>query len=363
MRHRPLRTNHPSAILAQTLRWCSTAALAVALVVPLHAQSEPRQYVTTVWHNEDGLPGTAAHYTNMAPGTYSFRVIAANDFGVWNEQGASVRFELRPHYYQTNWFRALCAMLFLGVLWVAYQWRVRYLHHQFERTLDARVAERTRIARELHDTLLQSAHGVLLRFQTVSYLLPDRAVEAKEKLDSAIEQTATFITEARDEVQGLRASTIQTNDLAVSIRTLGEELAATAVGHPTTFRVAVEGEARDLHPILRDEVYKIAAEALRNAFRHAHARQVEVEIRYDEEQFRLRVQDDGKGIGPEVSREGIERHYGLPGMRERATLIGGKLTIWSEVDAGSEVELRVPARTAYAPGQKRSWFAKFAGSA
>ena len=157
----------------------------------------------------------------------------------------------------------------------------------------------------------------------------------------------------------MRDSTTQTNDLALAISTLGEELAADSTGHRPAFRVAVEGQSRDLHPILRDEVYKIAAEALRNAFLHANAKQVEVEIRYDDERFRLRVRDDGKGIDAAVlSAQSREGHYGLPGMRERATLIGGKLTIWSEVDAGTEVELRVPASIAYATARRRSWLSQ-----
>jgi signal transduction histidine kinase len=197
---------------------------------------------------------------------------------------------------------------------------------------------------------------VLLRFQTVSQLLPERPVEAKEKLDNAIAQTADFITEARDEVQGLRDSTVQTNDLALAISTLGEELTTDSTNHRPAFLVAVEGEARNLHPILRDEVYKIAAEALRNAFRHSRAKRVEVEIRYDNEQFRLRIRDDGKGIDPTVLKaKATGGHYGLPGMRERATLVGGKLAVWSEVDAGTEVELRVPASTAYEKTRKRTW--------
>jgi len=307
----------------------------------------------------DASTRRTAHYTNMAPGEYTFQVIAANSFGVWNNQGAGVRFVLQPHYYQANWFRALCACIFLALLWTAYHWRVRQLQHQFDMTLEARVGERTRIARDLHDTLLQSAHGVLLRFQTVSQLLPDRPMEAKEKLDSAIDQTADFITEARDEVQGLRDSTVQSNDLAMAISTLGQELETDSANHRPAFRVAVEGEARNLHPILRDEIYKIAAEALRNAFRHSQARQIEVEIRYDNEQFRLRVRDDGKGVDPAIlSSQGSEGHYGLRGMRERATLMGGKLVVWSEVDAGTEVELRVPASKAYATAQRRSWLSR-----
>ena len=157
----------------------------------------------------------------------------------------------------------------------------------------------------------------------------------------------------------MRDSTTQTNDLALAISTLGEELAADSTGHRPSFRVAVEGQSRELHPLLRDEVYKIAAEALRNAFLHANAKQVEVEIRYDDERFRLRVRDDGRGIDAAVlSTQSREGHYGLPGMRERATLVGGKLTIWSEVDAGTEVELRVPASIAYATARRRSWLSQ-----
>jgi signal transduction histidine kinase len=210
--------------------------------------------------------------------------------------------------------------------------------------LEARVAERTRIARELHDTLLQSFLGVLLRFQAVSQLLPERS-DAKQKLDNAIEQAAEAITEGRDAVQGLRTSMGQSKDLALALDTLGQELARDSTNcRSADFHVAVEGDARNLQPILRDEIYKIAAEALRNAFQHARPRQVEVEICFDNEQFRLRVRDDGKGIDPTVlSQQGKEGHYGLHGMWERAALIGGELTVWSEVDAGTEVELGVPA--------------------
>jgi signal transduction histidine kinase len=202
---------------------------------------------------------------------------------------------------------------------------------------------------------------LLLRLQIISQLLPDRPVEAREQIDTTIERTARAITEGRDAVQGLRASTVQTNDLAQAVSTLGEELAADPVDRESApaVRVTVEGEARDLHPILRDEIYRISAEALRNAYRHAQARQIEVEIRYDKEQFRLRVRDDGKGIDPVLlSGRGIEGHFGLPGMRERARVIGGKLVVWSEVDGGTEVELRIPASAAYTQTPKPTWRSK-----
>ena len=298
-----------------------------------------------------------AFYTDLPPRKYSFQAVACNSDGVCNDTPATLDFSVAPAYYQTYWFRVFCAFLFFALLWAAYQWRLRQLQNQFEMTLDARVGERTRIARDLHDTLLQSFHGLLLRFQTVSVLLPERPIEAKEKLDSAIDQAAGAITEGRDAVQGLRASTVERNDLALAISTLGEELENDSSNHrPAMFRVSVEGEPRELHPILRDEIYKIAAEALRNAFHHSQAKQVEVELRYDDDQFRLRVRDDGKGMDDgALSSHGLEGHYGLRGMRERATLIRGKLAVWSEVDEGTEVELRVPASAAYTTDRKRSW--------
>jgi signal transduction histidine kinase len=298
-----------------------------------------------------------AQYSNLPPGPYRFRVIACNNSGVWNEQGDFLEFSIAPAYYQTNWFRAVCAVLVLALVWAIYQIRVRQLRHDFALTLEARVGERTSLARELHDTLLQSFHGLMLRFAIVSQLLPEHPVEAKEQLDSTMDRAAKAIAEGRDAVQGLRASTVQTNDLARAINALGEEL-ATDPAHPGTpaFRVTVEGEARDLHPIPRDEIYRIAAEALRNAFRHAQARHIEVEIRYDNQQVRLRVRDDGKGMDSGVlSGQGSGGHFGLPGMRERAKLIGGKLAVWSEVNAGTELELHIPATIAYATASKGNW--------
>jgi signal transduction histidine kinase len=213
--------------------------------------------------------------------------------------------------------------------------------------LEERVSERTRIARELHDTLLQSFQGLLLRFQTVSNQLP--AGGTKQNLDRSIELAAQAITEGRDAVQGLRASTMETNDLAVAIRTLAEELAGEGTNpNCAAFDVQVEGVPRELHPMLRDEVYRIAGEGLRNAFRHAEAERIEVEIHYDEREFRLRVRDDGKGIDPKLlSEDGRKGHYGLRGMRERAKSMGGKLAVWSEVESGTELELGIPASRAY----------------
>ena len=301
-----------------------------------------------------------ATYTNLDHGDYVFRVQGSNSDGVWNDKGVSLPILITPPWYRTGEFRAAAGGLFLAFLWAAYQVRMRQVRRAFEMTLDARVGERTRIARELHDTLLQSFHGLLLRFQTVSYLLPARPADAKQQLDGAIEQAAKAITEGRDAVQGLRASTVERNDLPVAIRTLCDELATDASANsPPAFRVGVEGQPRNLHPIARDETYKIAAEALRNAFRHGQAGRVEVEIRYDDDEFRLRVRDDGKGIDQEVlAAQGIGGHYGLRGMPERASAIGGTLTVWSEAGAGTEVELRLPAGAVYTAAGRPSWMSQ-----
>jgi len=299
-----------------------------------------------------------AFYNNLPPRSYRFRVTACNNSGVWNEQGDALEFSIAPAYYQTTRFRLSCVAAFLTLLLALYQLRLRQVAHQFNMRLEDRVSERTRIARDLHDTLLQSFHGLLLRFQTVSNLLPPG--DHKQRLDDAIDQAAQAITEGRDAVQGLRSSTLETNDLAVAIRAIGEELAADPTNHNrAAFRVQVEGTPRDLQPILRDEVYRIAAEALRNAFNHAQAHQIEVEIRYDERQLRVRVRDDGKGIDARVlNQDEPPGHFGLQGMRERAALLGGKLTVWSELDSGTEVELSVPASIAYArsPARRFPWF-------
>jgi signal transduction histidine kinase/ligand-binding sensor domain-containing protein len=290
-----------------------------------------------------------AFYTGLSPGNYRFRVTASNNSGVWNETGAFLDFSIAPAYYQTNWFRAGCVAAFLALLWVLYQVRLRQLAKGFNTGLEARVSERTRIARELHDTLLQGFQGLLLSFQTVRELLRTRPAEAEKALESAIDRAAQAITEGREAVQGLRASTVERNDLVGAITTLGEEIAAEASSHTSVgLHVEVEGTARNLHPIVRDEIYRIVGEALRNAFRHAAARQIEVEIRYDERQLRLRVRDDGKGIDPQILKKGeAAGHYGLQGMRERSKLTGGKLTVWSALDSGTEVELSVPASHAY----------------
>jgi len=290
-------------------------------------------------------------------------LMASNNSGVWNEEGALLDFSIAPAFYQTTWFRLAILVLFLFLLWAGYQLRVRQLAHQFNMTLEARVSERIRIARELHDTLLQSFHGLLLRFQSASNLLPKCPDEAKQRLESALGQAAQAITEGRDAVQGLRSSAFETNDLANGITAIAAELTSDSSGIDSpAIDVEVQGAPRNLNPIVRDEAYRIAGEALRNAFRHAQARRITVEIRYDKRHFQLAVRDDGKGFDEDTMQRQPSAHFGLPGMRERAELVGGQLEVWSKRDTGTEVELSIPSAVAYGTPIERSWFSKvFAG--
>ncbi len=289
-----------------------------------------------------------AFYNDLAPRNYRFRVAAANNSGVWNEEGAFLDFSVAPAYYQTRWFQFSLAAAFLLLLWGVYRLRVRQVARGFSMRMEERVNERTRIARDLHDTLLQSFQGVLLKFHAVTYMLPQRPAEAQKALEGAIEQAGKAIAEGRDAVQGLRSSTLRTNELAQAITAIGEGLRSDAGPDGPSFGVEVEGAPLEMPPILRDEVYRIAVEALRNAFRHSAARRIEVEIRYSQREMRVRIRDDGKGIDRQTLVSGRTGHHGLAGMHERAKLAGGKLVVWSEVDSGTEIELTIPGAIAYA---------------
>ena len=316
--------------------------------------------VDPIWMEADD--SLTAVYSNIPVGTHAFRIRASNTDGVWDRSGISFPVIQKPYLYEKGWVRLIAAIALVLTLIGAYRFRLQQIRAQMSARLNERVLERTRVARELHDTLLQSFQGLLPHFQAVSNELADG--ETRQELDKAIDKAARAITEGRDAIQGMRASLLERNDLAESIRALGEELGAfNNASQPVQFTVQVLGVTRQLHPILRDEVYRIAAEALRNAFRHANALRIEVEIGYDERQLRLRVRDDGKGISPELlSGDGPKGHYGLSGMKERTEVVGGKLTVWSGLASGTEVELNIPATHAYTTATRRSWLpAKFSG--
>jgi PAS domain S-box-containing protein len=218
----------------------------------------------------------------------------------------------------------------------------------FQAGLEARVSERVRIAREVHDTVLQSFHGLILRFQVARDMLPLNPEEAMQALDGALSMADEAIAESRDAIQDLRSEPVERVDLAHLLTAVGEELEESQDVDPPAFSVTVEGHRRTLVPVLQDEIYRICREILRNAFRHSGARHVAAEILYDEQLLRLRIRDDGKGIDPQVLEDGGRAgHWGLIGIRERAKRMTAQLDFWSEAGVGTEVQLILPGAVAY----------------
>jgi signal transduction histidine kinase/ligand-binding sensor domain-containing protein len=305
-----------------------------------------------------------AAYTNLGAGSYRFRVVASNSDGIWNGSENVIAFEVDPVLWQTWWFRSACIVTVALLAWMAYRYRVRQVTARLDMQFQERISERTRIAGELHDTLLQSVQGLLLHFQRARNLLPANPVEAVQRLDVALDRAEQAIVEGRNAIHDLRSSTLSESDLAQALTALGAELGPIDGKDGEVLRVVVEGAAKPLRPILRDDVYRIVREALRNAFRHANAQHIEAEIVYEEKLFRVRIRDDGEGISPQsLEREGPAGHWGLVGMRERAKRIGGQLEIWSEHNAGTEIELVVPGSVAYESSSASTGFQLFSRKA
>ncbi|MGA3225697.1 MAG: two-component regulator propeller domain-containing protein [Acidobacteriaceae bacterium] len=287
-----------------------------------------------------------AVYTNLGPGSYRFRVAASTGSDLWRGAEATIPFKIEPALWQAWWFQLSCVASLLLLFWLIYRLRLHQMSRQLDMRVEERTNERTRIARELHDSLLQGFQGLVLHLQAAQHMLPARPEDAKRALDMALDQGDQALADARSAVEDLRASTVIANDLGQALAVAGKELGA----HDSAvqFVVIVEGKPRNLDPLLRDEVYRFAREALRNAFNHARAHNIEVEITYEDPRFLLRIRDDGVGIAPNVlglgSRPG---HWGLPGMRERAQSLGGQMEVWSESGAGTEIQLTIPASIAY----------------
>ena len=334
-----------SAVLPLPVRTANLQIAYTALSLSIPERVQFRYKLEGLDHNwQDAGSRREAFYTNLQPGSYRFRVIAANNDGVWNQEGASLSFDIPPSFFQTWWFRTLCAVAGLGLFWLLYLLRLRQIRERLQGRLQERLAERERIARDLHDTLLQGVQGLILRFQAVAQRIPP-AEPARALMEKTLERADEVLVEGRDRVRDLRESTTVSGNLPEALAAAGREF---ALDHPAGFSMIVQGAERPLHPIVCEEAYRIGREALANAFAHARAQQIEVEVAFDRREFRIRVRDDGQGIdAATLGAGGRPGHWGLSGMRERAHKIGARLTIWSGAGAGTELELKVPAATAY----------------
>ena len=288
-----------------------------------------------------------AYYTNLDPGEYRFEVVASNGEGSWNPQPSVLHFSIAPAFYQSRGFLLLCLVFTAALLWLLYRLRLHQVTQRLRLLHDARLVERGRIARELHDTLLQSVQGLILRFQAATLGLEESDPNRAALLETLVRANQT-LAEGRKRVMNLRSDE-RACDLGEALEHLSRSLMQ-ELGDDLSceFSLRIEGEARPLIPQAQEELLKIAAEALRNAFQHARAGQIEVLLRYLASDFRLLVRDDGQGMPPEVlAAGGRAGHWGLAGMRERAFRIHASCTVESSPGLGTAVSLGLPASYAY----------------
>jgi signal transduction histidine kinase len=285
-----------------------------------------------------------AVYANLGPGTYRFRVVASNGDGEWKSDEATMSFTIAPAVWQTASFRLCAVLLVVAAAWAAYRVRVMQLSRRLNLRFEERLSERTRIAQELHDTLLQGFVSASMQLHVAANRLPEES-PAKSSLDRVNDLMRRVIEEGRNAVRGLRSPGMSALDLERAFSGLRDEL---GIDGTVDYQVSVEGTSRAVSPLVRDEVYRIGREAVVNAVRHARAQRIEVRVEYASAALRIVVRDDGCGIDPEVLASGSPGHWGLPGMRERAARIGAQCNVLSRIGAGTAVDLSVPARVAFA---------------
>ncbi|MBB5066224.1 sensor histidine kinase [Granulicella mallensis] len=291
-----------------------------------------------------------AFYTDLKPGHYTFQVIGCNNDGVWNNRGALLGFVVLPTWYQTPWFRLTCVSIGFVLVYSLYQLRIQRYSRAMKMRFDERLEERMRLARDLHDTLLQTIQGIkMVADQAKESAYEPAAASAFANRISEWSERASL--EGRAALDSLRNSTTEGNDLAAAFRRSFENYVNDGT---TSVNLSVTGKSKDMHPIARDEVYRIGDEAIRNACLHSGGQRIDIELVYDENML-LRVRDNGKGIDPMTLQAGKAGHYGLTGMRERATRIGAKLAISSSTQ-GTQLVLSVPGRAIYAsPPLRTKW--------
>jgi ligand-binding sensor domain-containing protein/signal transduction histidine kinase len=304
--------------------------------------------VDPVWLEADN--SLTAIYTNIPIGTHAFKIRASNSDGVWDRSGISFAVTQKPYFYQTWWFRLSCVAAFVAVLWALYQLRLGQVTAQVRQRMEGRFEERERIARELHDTLLQGFQGITLRMYGVTKNMPTHD-PLRKMVDEVLDRADQVIREARQGVRNLRRRTSHENELSDRLAKHGEELAK---DHAASFTLGIVGSPKVLESTVQDEALRIVNEALTNAFQHASASTIEAEVTYDSSALRVRVRDDGVGIDKGVLTNGQPGHWGLTGMRERAQAIRAELNIWSRELAGTEVELVIPASIAYPKEQRKT---------
>jgi len=281
-----------------------------------------------------------AYYTNISPGTYHFNVIASNDDDVWNEEGAKLAIVIPPRFYQAAWFIGLEALAVLALIGIAYAWRIRSVSRAVRLQSEARHEERERIARELHDTLLQAIYGIMLRFQAVATAIP-KDDPLQEGIQSTLKVASDFIVEGRDRVRELRTNITSLPKLASAVGELARLLEKAS---PAAMAIDVRVVDQDMDPAVGEDVLAICRESLVNAFRHACAEHIDLRLVTTRQALELSITDDGTGMHPDIQDDPAETgHWGIAGMHERAAELGATLTIRTGA-SGTTVALALPLR-------------------
>ena len=294
----------------------------------------------------------AAYYNNLGAGDYQFHVQASNEDGAWPAAASTLDFSIAPTAVQTWWFKSLCALAALAAGWLLYRLRLRRVVARLALRMEERAAERERIARELHDTLLQSVQGMIMHVHAAAMRLPEPE-PARAMIEKALSHADDVLHEGRDRVRELRNPDADELGLAEA---LAEAAAHARPPDAPPLCLTVVGAVHRLHPAIQQETLAIAGEALANAWRHAGAANIEAHLLYSARDLRLSIRDDGAGLPPEVlAAGGRADHWGMSGMRERARQIKAKLTVHSEAGAGTEWLLVLPGSIAYQTKPRRSW--------
>src|SRR5262249_43242512 len=282
----------------------------------------------------DAGPKREAFYTNIPAGHYRFRVIASNNDGVWNEAGAAYSFIVKPHFYRTYWFYSLCLVIAALMVLGLHRMRVRQVEAKFA----AVIAERNRIAREIHDTLAQGFVGISVQLETAARTFFSAPQTAIKHLDQARLLVRNSLGEARRSVLDLRSQALESGDLASALSEVARTLSA-----QTPIELSVGTTPRRLAPEIENNLFRIGQEALTNSVKHAGAAHIQVELDFEPKSVRLKIRDDGRGFDVKRQLASGGGRLGLLGMRERVGQIGGQLNIWSEPGSGTEITVEVPA--------------------
>ncbi|HXP42591.1 MAG TPA: triple tyrosine motif-containing protein, partial [Candidatus Acidoferrales bacterium] len=290
-----------------------------------------------------------AFYTSLRPGRYSFQVIACNNDGVWNTAGVTLPIDLPATFLQSRYFKLLCATVAAVLLWCVYLLRINQAEGRIRTRLYERLAERERIARDLHDTFFQGIQGLLLRFDLGMKRLA-RGDPVRALFEEALTQSDKVMQQGRELVLDLRTRSSEAGDLAHDLEAAATEFAKQ---YPARFTLVVTGKERALNSLIAEELYKLGGEALFNSFSHASATSIEAEIIFGANELGLNVRDDGRGVSQDILQHGgVDKHYGLLGMKERAEQIGARFSIFSRAGAGTEIEVRVPSKVAYCSARR-----------